>query len=114
MPGPLIAQRDIATAAVTPQKRVFDDITGKAREARVFFYFASTTEPVSMPHALGRTPTQWRLAKISREAGAPGTVYTPVSYGSAPNPIDAIYSLTKNHIVLQCTTANTWAEVIIS
>ena len=119
MPGPQITRKDIATRAVTPQRRRFDKITGAMREARVHFVFQTANIGVSMPHALGRTPTQWRVATLSKDnsgAGtAPGTVYTPV-IGAAADASDTgdQFNFTRTHIVLACTTANTWCEVIVS
>ena len=65
MPSPQVTQKQIATASVTPQPRIFDEIKGKAREARVFFYFLHANVPVSMPHALGRKPTSFRVVTSS-------------------------------------------------
>ena len=120
MPNPQVTRKDIATRAVTPQRRVFDKITGAMREARVFFVFQTADRAVSMPHSLGRTPTQWRVVSLSKDnsgAGtAPGVVYTPVVGDAATSSSETgdQYNLTRTHIVLACTTANTWAEVIVS
>lgn len=116
MPQIQVRQRDIATGAVSTQKRVFDEITGKVREARVFFMFRDADVPESMPHALGRTPNGFRVHSISAPLGtAPGQVYAPISGGGgAGSETDSAFNYTPNFLTLACTTADTWAEVMVS
>lgn len=114
MPGVLLTRKDIGTAAVIPQRRKFDSVTGQVREARVFFSFSTADVGVSMPHSLGRAPTSFRVVRLSRD-GVPGVVYAPIQNGGGTNATtDASFNFTKNYIVLACSTANTWAEVVIS
>jgi hypothetical protein len=91
---------------------VFDQKLGKSLSARVFFYWPTADVAVGMPHALGKTPTGWRVVSLSRD-GAPGQVYAPVSYTTAgtSTKTDQVYNFSRNYVVLACTTANTWAEV---
>lgn len=117
MPGPLITRQDIANGAVSAQPRKFSAIGGKSRAARVFFYFKTADIPVGMPHALGRTPDSWRIVTLARDAGVPGTVYSPTRFESPyvdSNPMPNIFNLGRNYIVLACSTANTWAEIEIT
>jgi hypothetical protein len=115
LPGPLIQRQDISNGAVSAQPRDFSKFGGKSRAARVFFYFATALVPVGMPHALGRTPTSWRVVNISRD-GTPGTVFAPTRYDTAgaSTKTSDLYNFSKNHIVLACETANTWAEVEVT
>lgn len=115
MPGPLITRKDIANGAVSAQQRNFAKFSGKARAARVFMYFKDNDVPVSMPHALGRTPSAWRVVSLSRD-GVPGIVYAPVSYNTAgtSSKTSDQFNLGRNAIVLACSTDNTWAEVEIT
>ena len=112
MPGPLIQRQDLANAAVSSQPRNFDSFGGKSRAARVFFYFKTADVPVGMPHALGRKPSSFRVVHISRD-GAPGQVYAPCRYdtGGTSSKTSSEYNLTRNYVVLACTTANTWGEI---
>lgn len=81
----------------------------------MFFYFKTANVPEAMPHSLNRTPTSWTVASVSRD-GAPGSIYAPVSYNTAgtTDKTDNLYNLGRNYIVLASSTANTWAEVLIS
>ena len=113
---PLVTRQDIANGAVSRQPRQFDKFGGKSREARVFFYFKTADVPEAMPHSLGRTPTSFSVVSVSRD-GAPGQVYMPVRYEApyvAANKTDSVYNFGRNYVVLACTTANTWAEVLVS
>lgn len=104
MPGPLITNKEIASGAVSFQRRKFDERTSKSQEARVFFSFPDANLGVPMPHALGKIPSGFTViaSGISTGAGAP-KIYTT----------DPIYWATKQFIVLKSDTANSWAEVII-
>lgn len=104
MPGPLISRRDIATGAVSFTKRRFTNPTGKAKQARVFFSWASAAETVSMPHGLGVKPTSFTVVNsgLSTGAGAP-TVYVA----------DPVFWASKNVVALASSTANSWAEVLV-
>lgn len=112
MPGPLITRQDIANGAVSSQPRNFDSFGGKARAARVFFYFPTANLATAMPHSLGRTPSSVRIVHVSRD-GVPGSVYAPIqgAGGGASTKLSSQYTMSKNYIVLACETANTWAEV---
>lgn len=112
MPGPLITRKDIANGAVSSQPRVFDRIDGKSRAARVFFYFQTADIPEGMPHALGKTPTGFRVVSLSRQ-GTPGTVYAPTAAASpaAGSQTMQMYNFGRNYVVLACSTGATWAEV---
>lgn len=117
MPGPLITRQDIANGAVSAQPRKFDKVGGKSRAARVFFYFGTALLPVSMPHALGRTPESFKVVSISRDGTTgPGSVFKPINYDvtAASTEADTAFCFTRNYIVLACTTANTWAEIEIT
>ena len=119
MPGPLITRRDISTGAVTTQRRRFDRVTGGIREARVHFIWPTANLAISMPHPLRKTPTRFTVVKISRNtsgSGAgPGVVYAPVVPQTASSSATGSeYNFTKTNISLTCTTANTWAEIVIS
>jgi hypothetical protein len=100
---------------VSAQQRNFAKFSGKARAARVFFYFKTARLPVSMPHALGRTPNAWRVVNISTD-GVPGVVFAPINYSVAGTTAQTSdqFNLGRNAIVLACATANTWAEVEIT
>lgn len=115
MPSPLITHDDVATGAITPQPRVFDRKLGKNLAARVFFYWPTADVPVGMPHALGKTPTSWKVVTTSRD-GTPGVIYAPVSYTTAgtSSKTDNVFNYSRNYIVLACSAANQWAEVEIS
>ena len=112
---PLITRQDIANAAVSAQPRNFDSFGGKSRAARVFFYFKTADVPVGMPHALGRVPTAVRPVHLSRD-GAPGQVYAPCRYdtGGTSSKTSSEYNMTRNYVVLACSTSNSWAEIEVS
>lgn len=112
MGSALITRKDIANSAVTSQPRKFDRISGKSSAARVFFSFSAANVAESMPHALGKTPSGFRVVSLTR-AGAPGVVYAPSQGdGSKTNSTSSeVYCYGRNYIVLACTTANTFAEV---
>ena len=103
MPGPLITRKDINTGAVSFQERRFGSPSGKAKEARVFFAWASAGEIVSMPHGLGTKPTSFTVVAsgIPAGTGAP-TVYVP----------DPVFWASKNVVAL-AASASGWAEVIL-
>lgn len=117
MPGPLLTRQDIANASISGQPRKFSKFGGKARAARVFFYFKTANVPESMPHALGRTPTSWRPVSVSRDitVGAPGVIYAPVAYNTAgtTDKTSDQFNLGRNALVLACETGATWAEIEI-
>ena len=115
MPGPLITRQDIANGAVSGQPRNFDSFGGKARAARVFFYFPTALRATAMPHSLGRTPSSWRVVHVSKD-GTPGAIFSPVqgTSGGANTKLSSQYTMSKNFIVLACETANTWAEIELS
>ena len=115
MPGPLITARDLGTASVTFQKRKFDTVTGKARQARVFFSFRSANVPVSMPHALGRVPVSFTVvASGGVDVAGAATLTAPgIVYSASAMPGQAL-SASKNVIALACSVALSWCEVIIS
>lgn len=114
MPNVQITQRDLATGSVSQQRRDFNRVTGKSREARVFFLFATANVPEAMPHALGRIPTGFKVVSVSAASGAPGVVYAPITGGGgAGSETDASFNFTRNYITLACSTADTWAEVLV-
>lgn len=105
MPGPLISRQNISTGAVSSTERRFTSPTGKLKQARVFFSWASANEIVSMPHGLKAKPTTFTVVNsgIAAGTGAP-TVYVP----------DPVYWASKNVVALATDTANSWAEVLVS
>lgn len=113
MPGPLLTRQDIANGAISGQPRKFAKIGGKSRAARVFFYFPTADLSTAMPHALGRTPTGFRVVNISRDSvlGAPGTVYADGGSTATGKTGDSQAAFSRNFIVLKCTTANAWSEI---
>jgi hypothetical protein len=78
--------------------------TGKAKQARVFFSWASANEICSVPHGLNAKPTQFIVVNsgLATGAGAP-TVYVH----------DPVFWASKNVVTLASSTANSWAEIIV-
>jgi len=114
VPGPLITARDIGTSAVTFPKRKFDGITGKARQARVFFSFTAADKLYSMPHALGRVPTSFTVVASGGVDVAGTSITAPgIVYSASAMPGQAL-NASKNVIALACSVAHSWAEVLIS
>lgn len=104
MPGPIIGAKDLATAAVTFQPARYDQVVGKAREVRCFAVFPAANAPVAVPHALGRVPTRFSVVSMGRgTGGAPGTVYVD----------DLPLAFSRYTVVLKCSTANTWADILL-
>jgi hypothetical protein len=103
MPGLYITAKELATGAVTFNKPKYDQVTGKAREALVFFTFNGANALTAAPHALGRVPTSFSLVTIGRNGGSPGQVYTD----------DLPLIADKFNIALKCTTTNTFAVVSV-
>lgn len=104
MPGPSVTRDDIATRAISFQKRRFGFPNAKAAEARVFFSWQAANEAQGMPHGLSTKPTTFTVVASGVAAGnsAP-KVYAP----------DPVYWAGKNYITLASDTANSWAEVVI-
>lgn len=98
-----ITAKELVTGAVTFNKPKYDQVTGKAREALVFFTFDTANALTAAPHALGRVPTQWSVVAIGRAAGAPGTIYA----GDLPLTAD------KFNIALFSSQPKTWAIVSV-
>lgn len=113
--GPLITQKDLNTGCVTFPKRKFDAVTGKAKQARVFFSFTSANVPVSMPHALGRVPTSFSVVASGGVDTAGGATLTApgVVYSASAMPGQAL-TASRNVISLACSVAHSWAEVLVS
>lgn len=114
MPGPLLTQKDIGTGAITFAKRDFNTITGKAKEVRVFFSFTAANIGYPMPHGLGRVPTSFTVVASGGADVAGGATLTApgVVYSSSRIPGQSL-NATKNVIVLACSVAQSWAEVIL-
>lgn len=107
MPG-LIQSAQLRRGSISFVGRRFSRKGSKARETRVWFYFpnastAGATFPVSRGHDLGRKPTHAEPVVVKRDpaAGPPGVVYPVGSWA------------TKDRVQLCCSTAQTWAEVIL-
>ena len=108
MPGRLITSKKIKAGSVSHIGRTFDKRDAKAKEARIHFYFptastAGNPAPVSRPHALGKVPTAYTVVSKRRDpaAGPPGTIFDVFPFAS------------RAYITLQCSTAETWAEIIV-
>lgn len=101
----LVSRKDIATAAVSTTKRRFGNPTGKLKQARVFFSWASANEVQAMPHALNARPTTFTVVASGDATGlAPPLVFAP----------DPVYWGSRTSVALASDTANSWAEVLIS
>lgn len=101
----LVSRKDIATAAVSTTKRRFGSPTGKLKQARVFFSWASANELQAMPHGLNAKPTTFTVVASGVAAGTSA----PLVY--APDPV---YWSSKTSVALASNTANSWAEILIS
>lgn len=112
MPNPLISRQDIANGSVSGQPRKFDSFGGKTRAARVHFIFPTANLAVGMPHALGRTPSAWRVVNIYRD-GVPGAVYSPIqgAGGGGKSVTSGVFNMSRQFVILACETANTVAEI---
>lgn len=106
--GKRITSTEIKRGSVSFSKRTFQDKTGKSKETRVWFYFptgstAGTPMPITRPHSLGRVPSSYTVVNSQRDpaAGPPGTVFARFPWA------------TRTQVVLQCTTDETWCEVVL-
>ena len=111
---PRITAKDIGTSAVTFTKRNFNAPTGKARECRVHFAFTSANKAYSMPHGLRRVPQSFTVVACGGADAAGGATLTApgIVYSASALPGQAL-NATKNVIVLACSVALSWAEVVI-
>lgn len=103
MPNLIVTAKELATSAVTFQKAKYDAVSGKAREARVMCVFPVANTPYAFPHALKAVPTSFSVVSSGRNGGAPGTIYCD----------DLPLGVSKQNIVLKCSTANTWADIVV-
>jgi hypothetical protein len=106
----LITSKRILRGSVSNAKRVYDKRTAKSQEAMVRVYFPEATiaglpnrKPVTVNHALGKTPVQADVVSIERDpaAGPPGQVYKVYPWA------------TSTRATFFCTTANTWADIVL-
>ena len=103
-----IPSKGIQQGSVSFSKRQFGKSNAKAQEVRVRVHFpvastAGNPSPVSVPHSLGKVPTHWDPVHVERDpvAGPPGTVYAIHPFASS------------SRATFLCTTADTWAEIIL-
>ena len=114
MPGPLITQKDVGTAAISFPKRKFAEPTAKTKQVRVFYSFRTANVPVSMPHGLGKGPTNFTVVARGAVdvAGAAAWTAPGVIYSASAMPGQAL-NASKNVLVLASTVALSWAEVLV-
>lgn len=103
MPGIFITAKELVTGAVTFTQPQYDQATGKAREVRIFAVFPTANAPYAFPHALKTPPTGFTVVASGRNGGAPGSVYCD----------DLPIAFNKYSVVLKCSTANTWADIVL-